>query len=244
MPRLLGTHSVTTAWNRLRNLVRELGIFKTIALVLGTIDDRWINTFDRRYRIRTSGFIELRDTSFKAERLPDATQYGPTNGWAARRLLKELRLPPTTRFCDIGCGLGRVCVLAAEFNYARVTGVELAPELCAEARTNVTRSRLPEPSKAKIDILQMDALDYCASTNDDVFFMFRPFSEEFLGRVLDELAERARERNTTLTLIYTERVVATASHSQTIAAHGAFTRIKEATFLGQAFFVFTCQPNR
>lgn len=244
MSRLLGTHSVASAWNRLCNLVRALGPLNTIALVLGTIDDRWLNSFDRRYRIRTSGFIELRDTSFNAARLPDATQYGPTNGWAARMLLKTLQLPTTTRFCDIGCGLGRVCVLAAEFDYARVTGVELAPELCVAARANITHSRLPESAKARIHIVETDALDYCTTTDDDVFFMFRPFSDEFLQRVLDQLARRARNRNTTLTLIYTERVVASASHNQTIAAHGAFVRAREATHFGQAFFVFTCPPGR
>jgi SAM-dependent methyltransferase len=243
MSRLLGTHSVASAWNRLRNLVGELGVLNTLALVLGTIDDRWINSFDRRYRIRTSGFIELRDTSFNTERLPDATQYGPTNGWAARKMLKTLVLPSATRFCDIGCGLGRVCVLAAEFDYARVTGVELAPELCTAARVNVTNSRLSESARAKIHIVEIDALDYCAATDDDVFFMFRPFSGDFLTRVLDQLAKRARERNTSLTLIYTERVVASASHNQTIAAHGAFVRNREATHLGQAFFVFTCSPD-
>lgn len=242
MPRLLGTHSVSSAWARLRNLVRALGLFNTGALILGTVDDRWIRTFDRRYRIRTSGFINLRETSFKAERLKDATQYGPTNGWAARRILRDLALPTTTQFCDIGCGLGRICVLAAEFNFGRVTGVELAPELCAAARVNVANCRLSAAAKASIRIVQMDALDYCATTDDEVFFMFRPFSGEFLIRMLDQIARRATERKKTLVLIYTERVVATDTHRQTIGNHAAFKLTREATHYGQAFFVFTCAP--
>ncbi len=242
MTRLLGTHSVSSAWNRLRNLMRALGWFNTCALILGTVDDRWIKTFDRRYRVRTSGFINLRETSFKAERLKDATQYGPTNGWAARRVLRDLKLPPTTHFCDIGCGLGRICVLAAEMNYARVTGVELAPELCEAARVNVAHCRLSAAARATIQIVQADALDYCTTSDDDVFFMFRPFSGEFLTRMLDRIAGRASEQKKTLTLIYTERVVATDTHRQTISGHAAFKLTKEATHYGQAFFVFTCAP--
>lgn len=243
MPRLLGTHSLSSAWQRLRRLIQGLGFIQTCALLIGTFDDRWLKTFDRRYRVKTSGFIPLDQTSFKPERLRDATQYGPTNGWAVRRLLKRLNLPRELRFCDVGSGLGRICILAAEYGFAKVTGVELAPELCGAARENIAGCRLSVAQRATISILQMDALDYCASTEDDVFFMFRPFSGEFLVVVLDKLAARSHERNQPLTLIYSERVMATANHGETIAAHGAYRKQCDAVIFGQAFYVFQCAPQ-
>lgn len=80
MSALLRNHSLASAWQRLRALIRGLGFRGTCALLAGTIDDRWLKTFDRRYRVKTSGFIVLNRTSFNPERLRDATQYGPANG--------------------------------------------------------------------------------------------------------------------------------------------------------------------
>jgi SAM-dependent methyltransferase len=242
MPRLLGTHSLASAWQRLLSLFRELGVWQTCALLLGTLDDRWLRSFDRRYRVRTSGFIQLDTTSFNRERLRDATQYGPTNGWAVRRILKQLKLSRELKFCDVGSGLGRICILAAEYGFSKVTGVELAPELCVAARENIAGCRLPAEQRARIQILQMDAFDYCATTDDDVFFMFRPFSGEFLGVVLDKLAARAKEKAKPLTLIYSERTMASVNHGEVIGAHVDYRKQCEAVILGQAFYVFECNP--
>lgn len=242
MPRLLGNHSLVSAWERLRRLIRGLGFGQTVALLIGTLDDRWLTTFDRRYRVKTSGFIQLKETSFKAERLRDATEYGPTNGWAVRRILKRLNLPRELRFCDVGSGLGRICILAAEYGFTKVTGVELAPELCVVARENIAGCRLSPDQRARIELLQMDALDYCAGSNDDVFFMFRPFSGDFLRVVLDKIATRARARNKPLILIYSERTMASENHDVTIAAHSAYRKQSQAVILGQVFYIFECLP--
>ncbi|MEY4386323.1 MAG: hypothetical protein RLY20_1606 [Verrucomicrobiota bacterium] len=238
MSALLRNHSFASAWRRLRALLGGLGLGGTCSLLAGTIDDRWFKTFDRRYRVKTSGFIVLNQTSFNPERLRDATQYGPTNGWAVRRIFKRLNLPRESRFCDVGSGLGRICILAAEYGFAKTTGVELAAEFCEVAQANIATCRLPPAQRATIEIRQMDALDYCATSDDDVFFMFRPFSGEFLGKVLDKLAARSRERRRPLTIIYSERAMVGVNHADTIAAHGAFQKKLEAIHWGQAFYVF------
>lgn len=243
MPRPLGTHSFYSACQRLLRLFRGLGITQTVALLLGALDDKHLKSFDRRYRVKTSGFILLNTTSFKPERLGDATQYGPANGWAVRRFLKQLTLPHDLRFCDLGSGLGRICILAAEYGFAKVTGVELAPEFCTIARANIASCRPPSGRLSPIEIVQMDALDYCERSDDDVFFMFRPFSGDFLNRVLEKLAARSKAQNKPLTIIYSERAMVGVNHSETIAAHGAFRKQSEAIIWGQAFYVFQCEAR-
>lgn len=119
MSRFLGSHSFTSAFQRLAALIRGLGIVQTFALLLGTLDDKYLKCFDRRYRVKTSAFILLNTTSFDAKRLKDATQYGPTNAWAVRKILKRLNLSHELRFCDLGSGLGRICILAAEYGFAK-----------------------------------------------------------------------------------------------------------------------------
>lgn len=243
MSRLLGSHSLTSAGNRLIALVRGLGVVQTFALLIGTLDDKYLKCFDRRYRVKTSAFILLNTTSFDPARLKDATQYGPTNGWAVRKVLKQLNLPRELRFCDLGSGLGRICILAAEYGFAKTTGVELAAEFCAVARHNLSTCRPPSGKLGPVAIVQMDALVYCESSEDDVFFMFRPFSGEFLRQVLDRIAARAQARHKTLTIIYSERAMVGVNHADTIAAHGAFRKQTDCVIWGQAFYVFQCGPG-
>ena len=121
MLRLVGDHGPLTAGKRLLHLVQRTGLFQTMTILVSALDDKYLKCFDRRYRIKTSGFIRLQTTSFEPSRLRDATQYGPVNGWGFRRLLRDLNLPRQLRFVDFGCGLGRACTLAAEYGFERVT---------------------------------------------------------------------------------------------------------------------------
>src|SRR5271157_1330491 len=169
----LGNFTPSSALRRLFRLLRGAGVMKTLSTCAAFVEDHYVRSFDRRYRVRTSGYISLSTTSFDRSKLRNATIYGPVNAWAFRRFLKILRLPKSLRFADLGCGLGRACILAAEYGFDRVTGVELAPELCTLARENVSRCRSLARKKDTINIIQADALDYCERSDDDVFFMYR-----------------------------------------------------------------------
>jgi SAM-dependent methyltransferase len=240
MSRLLGHLSLVSAFQRFVRLVRGLGVLPTLVMLLAVLDDRCLRSFDRKYRVRTSGLIPLANTSFERARLADATQYGPVNAWAFRRFLRQLNLPHESHFVDLGCGLGRACILAGEYGFRKVTGVELAPELCQVARANLSRCRLPSDRLSPVTILQMDAFDFCENTDADVFFMYRPFSGEFLSHILEKLKERAASQNRILTIIYSERMLVPISSAKIFAGNPAFRKTHEAGFLGQAFYVYQC----
>src|ERR1019366_4060320 len=183
----------------------------------------------------------LSNTSFDPSKLKHATSYGPVNAWAFRGLLKRLRLSRTLRFADLGCGLGRACILAAEYGFQKVTGVELAPELCVAARENVSRCSLPALNKSSIEIVQGDVLEYGESTEDDVFFVYRAFSLEFLQAVCEKLAQRAFCQKRLLTLIYSERLGWPPSPSvESLSKNRRFQEIYQGSTLGPAFYLFPC----
>jgi SAM-dependent methyltransferase len=235
-----------SAFQRFFGLLRDLGLAQTLALLISALDDKIVRSFDRRYRVKTSGFIVLNTTSFKASRLGDATQYGPVSGWGFRRFLKRVALPRHLHFADLGCGLGRACILAADYGFEKVTGVDLAAEFCEQARANVKSCRPPSGRLTPIEILQMDAIDYCDQTDADVFFMFRPFSADFMNRILDKLRLRAVGQKRDLTIIYSERAAVPGDYSRMICAKPGYRKLSEFVSLGQAFYVFqcSCAPER
>jgi len=240
MSRLLAHHTLRSACQRLATLLRGAGLAKSIATLAASLDEKYLRCFDRRYRVRTSGIIYLPDTSFDRSRLADATQYGPINGWGFRHFLQVVSLPRNLHFVDLGCGLGRACILAAEYGFDKVTGVDLAAEFCAAARENIARCRPPSGRLSPITILQMDALVFAEQTDADVFLMFRPFSAPVLRQVLDKLAARASSQNKPITVIFTERMLVPDSYAPTISENRAFRKVGEAAYWGQAFYVYQC----
>ncbi len=236
-----GDHASGSELKRLIQLSRRFGVFKTLSVCLATLDDRHLRSFDRKYRVRTSGHLELSTTSFDSSKLRNATSYGAVNAWAFRNLMKELNLPKRLSFVDLGCGLGRACILAAEYGFEKVTGVELAHELCVVARENMSRCRLNPSAVSSVSIVQADVLDYCEHTEDDIFFIYRAFSLDFFRTVRKKLAERAASQNKAVTLIYTERLNWPPSREvRELSDDHAFRKIYETDMLGQAFYVRQC----
>jgi SAM-dependent methyltransferase len=238
MSRLLGDHTLGSAYRRFNGLVKGVGIGNTLSIIASVVDDQYLKCFDRKYNVRTSGYISLSETSFDRTRLADATRYRPVNAWAFRTLLRKLNLPKTLSFVDLGCGFGRACLLAAEYGFERVTGVELAPELCSVAEENLASSRLSVRNDRNIRILKGDAVEYCKAADDDIFFMFRPFSRQLLVIVVDALIDRAVKSKRPIIFIYSERLLLADSLADVFLSHGSLRKRLEFSSFGQLFLTF------
>jgi SAM-dependent methyltransferase len=209
---------------------------------LAMVDDHHVRSFDRKYGVRTSGHIQLSKTSFDPAKLNKATAYGPVNAWGFRKLLRILNLPKSSSFVDLGCGLGRACILAAEYGFSKVTGVELAPELCDVARENIDKCQVTAARQVPVDIVEGDVLNYCDEATDDVYFMYRPFSLDFLHEVVGKLVDRAASLKKPFTVIYSERLGSPRSEGVAMFTRlPAFRKIYEVSTFGQSFFVFRCE---
>jgi SAM-dependent methyltransferase len=186
----------------------------------------------------TSGNIPLSTTSFDRAKLHNATGYGPVNAWAFRRLLNDLNLPKSSHFADLGCGMGRACLLAAEYGFEKVTGVELAPELCTIARENVAKWRKHQYQMPPVEILEMDVLDFGERADADIFFMFRPFSLDFLLTVLRTLVKRAGSKKRKIVIIYCDRLPSRESYANALSMDTKLAMIHNYTMLGYSFYTY------
>jgi SAM-dependent methyltransferase len=237
------TSQIYASARRFSRVLKGAGIGQTLSACISVVEDRYLNSFDRIYRVKTGGVITLESMSVAPSQLANANVYAPVNAWALRKLLRRLGLPQEYRFADLGCGLGRPVILAAEYGFAKVTGVDFAPELCAKARENVARSRLNPEHKAVIEIVQADVLDYCEQSADDVFFMFRPFHWEFFQMVVSRLTDRAAKQGKGLTIIYSERINLPESFAKAFSDKSIFRNLGDYSNLGQQFFLYECRPQ-
>jgi hypothetical protein len=93
-------------------------------------------------------------------------------------------------FIDIGAGKGRGLMVASEYAFRDVIGIELNPELAAIARKNVAHwihahSDDPTaPRLAPIEVLEQDALDFDLPATPTLLFLFHPFEAPVLRQLL------------------------------------------------------------
>lgn len=86
-------------------------------------------------------------------------------------------------FFDLGCGKGRVLIMAHEFGFKRVAGVELSNRLAKICRRNVAKVGL-----SNITVLREDATTFALPDSPMVVFMYNPFTPPTFDRVIERLS--------------------------------------------------------
>lgn len=86
--------------------------------------------------------------------------------------------PKHYTFCDLGCGKGRVLLLAAELPFAHIVGVEVEQGLFRTALQNVGTG------SSRVEIFWMDASRFPLPAGPLALFLFNPFEGDILGSIL------------------------------------------------------------
>jgi SAM-dependent methyltransferase len=92
-------------------------------------------------------------------------------------------------FVDLGCGKGRALLVAAQFPFRHLFGVEITDELCDIARANVA---LNPDWENRISIVNEDATTYIYPDGPFVLYLYYPFLIPVLRRVLTNLVRQLR----------------------------------------------------
>ena len=114
---------------------------------------------------------------------------------AFRQILDQLRLEfETYTFIDLGSGKGRALLIASEYPFHAITGVELSPKLHAIAVANITSYRGPAQRCRNIRSIEGDATEFPFPAGPLLVYLWNPFEAAVLTCVLANLeAALARE---------------------------------------------------
>lgn len=144
--------------------------------------------FDNRFNVATRGIVELDELSIPDDLKSHAVEYAPTSthrlGWLLSRLGIDFR---EFEFVDFGSGKGRVLLIASEFPFQRVRGVELAHELHDISIQNIQTFRSTKRQCDDVQSCNQSATEFEFSKSPLVIFFFNPFSAEILQSVLNNL---------------------------------------------------------
>src|SRR5215471_20505828 len=122
-------------FDRFLTVVRNQGVRGVVAKLLGKLADRW---FEWRYGLDTIACAQLDKFTISAGSLANATAYEGSRVLPLRRLIPALKqmVPGDGALVDLGCGKGKVMLVAALSGLQKVRGVEFARELCDVTRKN------------------------------------------------------------------------------------------------------------
>src|SRR6266851_4622393 len=97
-------------------------------------------------------------------------------------------------FIDLGSGKGRTLLMASEYPFMRIVGVELIAELHRAAQQNIRKYRSPTQRCVQIEALCAEASEFVFPDTPLVLYLFNPLPEAGLRRMIRNL-EQSLERS-------------------------------------------------
>ena len=166
---------------------------------------RWLDArFDRKYGIDTLGVnLDLAALGVGAEHLAEANGYEAVQIPMFGAMMRAAGIDPRGyAFVDFGCGKGRALVLAAEWGFRRIIGVELAPALYHAARGNIDAYRRRRPRASPIEVRCGDAAELPIPEGDALLYFYNPFGEGVMRKVAANIGRAYRAAPRNLVIVY------------------------------------------
>lgn len=152
--------------------------------------------FDAVNNVRTAGVVDFADLDMTGVNIEQSNDYEAIDPKLFRKVVRSLGINHEDFvFVDFGSGMGRAVLLASEFGFREVVGVEFSPELHAVAEENIRRYTTGATRRCSdVKSVCADALEYPIPEGPAVLFFYNPFKEKLLADVLENI-RRSLERN-------------------------------------------------
>lgn len=115
-------------------------------------------------------------------------------------------------FIDYGSGKGQALMVAAEFPFREVIGIEFSQNLHEQAEANLEAFLRNNSKTSNIKSIEADASEFKLPKNITLVYFFNPFSEHVLRKVLRRLEERARQTDSPVYIAYAQAKLEDAEH--------------------------------
>lgn len=159
--------------------------------------------FDRRFGVDTAGVISLSALDVDNEHWESGFSYEPTDSERFKAVIGELPIRyEDFTFTDFGSGKGKALLLAAEFPFRKILGVEISSRLHSVAKQNIRNYRSSSMKCNAMESICSDATSFRILDEQTVFYFFNPFQEPAMARVLSNIEESLRKHARKIYIVY------------------------------------------
>ena len=118
------------------------------------------------------------------------SSYQPTDPALFREMMANLPIEfDQFTFVDLGSGKGRTLLMASEYPFRKIVGVEVIAELHHAAEENIRVYRSPTQRCRQIESVLADARKFELPEEPLVLYLFNPLPERAFSEVLQRLAK-------------------------------------------------------
>jgi SAM-dependent methyltransferase len=148
--------------------------------------------FDVLNSTDTSGYITAEELGLDAS----GNDYGASPERRVNEAFRHLPIPfREFTLIDLGCGKGRVLLLAQKFGFKQIVGVEVSEKLAQIAARNVRKF-------ANISVVAADAAKYEFPNGPIVIYLGNPFRENVMEAVLANIDRHLKQDSSPIYILY------------------------------------------
>ncbi len=175
--------------------------------------------YDWEHRVNTtSGTVSWRARLLGLFHSP----YQPTEPALFQEMMASLPIEfDQFTFIDLGSGKGRTLLMASEYPFMKIVGVELIAELHCAAEENIRAYRSPTQRCVQIESVCVDASDFVFPDTPLVMYLFNPLPEWGLDRMIRNLEQSLEQSPRPVWIVYHNPAM-----DSTLAASRALVRSK------------------
>jgi len=168
--------------------VSEAKLRRWLSPFFKAIGNARCRAWDLKHGVDTCGEIPLLDLKFESEHKTPGLEYQSHHPELIRAAIGSLGVRyEDFSFVDYGCGKGRVLLVAAEFPFRKIIGLEFAPQLAERARENLKTYRAKNLKCTDMQVVTADATEYELAAEPQVLYFYSPFAPDVLNQVIDKV---------------------------------------------------------
>jgi len=156
--------------------------------------------YDWEHRVNTtSGTVGWRERLLGVFHSP----YQPTDAALFQEMMASLPINFNEfTFVDLGSGKGRTLLMASEYPFRRIVGVEILPELHRAAEENIASYQSTTQQCRQIESVCADASEFDLPEGPLLLYLFNPLPEAGLNQMLENLEESLRQHPRAVYVLY------------------------------------------
>jgi SAM-dependent methyltransferase len=195
-------------------------------VLLNAVSEARCRYYDWQHGVNTCGDAKLADLTLVGSNADHGVFYHPAHPKFLREVLNSLKIDFSTyTFVDLGSGKGRALLVASEYPFAEIIGVEFAAELHEIAARNIQSYRSKTQRCKNVRSVNLDAAEFEMPATPLVLYLFNPFRPAVMVPVLHRLQRSLDSHPRDVTMIY-----AAPFHAGLIEQETALKCVEQATY--------------
>ena len=213
-----------------RSFLLPVHLFREYRAAKSLRPDLQASEFDRENGVdtdgRLGGWTYLSDLDIPSSNWIEGNDYAAIEPVRFRHVLAGFGIAfENYTFVDFGSGKGRALLLASEFPFKRILGLEFSPELHGIAEENIRRYSSATQKCQYIQLLNVDFAGYALPPEASVLFFFHPCRTRVLSEVVAGIGRSLLSHPRPLYIAY---VAPTPEQERLFASAGFLEKIFES----------------